>query len=241
MPEPVLRTLSFLAVWVATVALLPAQSAPSPEAIREAVDKTFQDQRYQREIDGEFLFGNQDNTNPPIGPGFTIGDHRSAEDGRHEGGVTRLLRGSLWVGVAISLGILLFWAGQEAKRLRQMNPDRSIRRTEIPQDTPEQTLLHLEDADQAAATGDFTSATHLLLLAAIDTLKETGGTSIGRALTAREILGLFRSGSDVRKRLATLVVSVEFSLFGGTALTAEDYHRCREAALTILHGSEASG
>lgn len=94
--------------------------------------------------------------------------------------------------------------------------------------------LRYEDAARFAAEGRYAEAVHALLLAAIRHFAERSRTAVQPSRTSRELVRLLPLGAEAREAFADLVRMVELSLFGGAAVSAEDYERslARFRALT---------
>ena len=85
------------------------------------------------------------------------------------------------------------------------------------------------DPEDLAAAGKYDAAIHALLLRALQRRVERAQRSFSDALTSRELVrGLAVDGS-VRGALDELIASVERGWFGGFAVGADDYARCRRA------------
>jgi hypothetical protein len=95
-------------------------------------------------------------------------------------------------------------------------------------------ILSFDDASRLAAEGRHAEAVHALLLAAIRHFAERARVSIQPSRTSRELVRILPLGPEAREAFADLVGTVERSLFGGSAVQAEDYERslARFQALT---------
>lgn len=117
-----------------------------------------------------------------------------------------------------------------------------LRRSEAatPADTPPAGVAaaepepRFEDASRLAAAGRYAEAVHALLLAAIRHFAERSRVAVQPSRTSRELVRLLPLGADACEAFADLVRMVELSLFGGAAVSAEDYERslARFRALT---------
>lgn len=85
----------------------------------------------------------------------------------------------------------------------------------------------LQDADRSAATGDWASAIHTLLLTSIDLLRRRVGQEVPVAMTARELIGHARVTDRSRDDFAALVAAAELCHFGGRPADRLLYERCR--------------
>lgn len=90
----------------------------------------------------------------------------------------------------------------------------------------------LVDARALAAAGRFAEAAHALLLRTFDALSRQAALS--PALTSREILDQVPLTAEAHGALGALVQTVEISLFGGAAVSAEDFARCEAAFERVL-------
>lgn len=97
------------------------------------------------------------------------------------------------------------------------------------QPAPEPALQLLGDADALAAAGRYSEAAHLLLHRSIQEIDRRRPASVRKALTSRDIAGLPAIPHAPASAFARIVGAVERSLFGGRALDAADWSRCREA------------
>ena len=85
------------------------------------------------------------------------------------------------------------------------------------------------DLEELLRAGFFAEAAHMLLQRALSRIEERSGRRWARSLTSREILRRGALEGEDREALRTLVEAVERSLFGGLALTREDYELCAAA------------
>jgi hypothetical protein len=95
------------------------------------------------------------------------------------------------------------------------------------QPTAEQARLLLRDADALAAQNRFADAAHLLLLVAIQEIGDRRPGLILPALTSREIAGLNALSPQAQQIFSHIALVVERCIFGGRALTADDYGEVR--------------
>lgn len=93
----------------------------------------------------------------------------------------------------------------------------------------------LSEADELAAAGRYTEAVHALLVRALAALGARRGRAFPDSATSREILASARLAPGQRVPLGVLVAPVERAVFGGVALSSEDWERCR-AAYGALEG-----
>ena len=102
------------------------------------------------------------------------------------------------------------------------------------------TARPLDEAEQLASEGKYDQAVHVLLLRSLRVLAESQGLPV--SLTSREIVRDVTMPDDAREALAELVGEVETSLFGGRAVDAPSWARCREryaSFVAILRGANA--
>jgi len=92
----------------------------------------------------------------------------------------------------------------------------------------------LEDAERLAREGRFDAAVHALLLAAIRSLSIETGRVPPDSSTARELLRTFPLEGERRSGFAALVRAVEWTMFGGRSIGADEYGRCRETFATVV-------
>jgi len=87
----------------------------------------------------------------------------------------------------------------------------------------------LGDADALAAEGRYSEAAHLLLHRSIAEIDQRRPATVRKALTSRDIAALPALPPSPAAAFGAIVRAVERSLFGGRALTADDWRDCREA------------
>jgi hypothetical protein len=98
-----------------------------------------------------------------------------------------------------------------------------------------QARLLLEDADSLAAQGRFDDAVHLLLLVSIQEIGARRPGIVAPALTSREIGRLPVLSPLARQIFSGIAQVVEQSLFGGRAIGAAEFVRCRTAFEQFTH------
>ena len=96
-----------------------------------------------------------------------------------------------------------------------------------PAEAPARALLR--EADALAVEGRFSEAAHLLLFRSIEEIESRRPKLIRPALTSRDIAGAEAIPGGPRGAFASIVATVERSLFGGRALAEHDWRRCRAA------------
>lgn len=91
----------------------------------------------------------------------------------------------------------------------------------------------LAAAEDLAGTGNYGEAIHLVLLIAIERLRERFGR-IGPSLTSLEVSRELPLDGDAKPALATLVALVELSHFGGRPLGEPDYRRAKSRFADLI-------
>lgn len=84
----------------------------------------------------------------------------------------------------------------------------------------------LSEVDALAREGRFAEAVHVLFQITVSMLARGGRLVLEDAMTGREALGRARLDDGGRAALRDLVVVVEYSLFGGGAVGADQYRQC---------------
>jgi hypothetical protein len=136
-----------------------------------------------------------------------------------------------WGGLAIGVGLLVYFIGRELLGARFAG----WRRKAKPQadagwrPEPAKARALLEDADRLAAEGRFDEAAHLILFRSIDDLAERKPGVVRPALTSRDIAGLTAMPAIARAAFANIARAVETSFFGARQIGAEGYAECRGA------------
>jgi hypothetical protein len=97
--------------------------------------------------------------------------------------------------------------------------------------TPEQATARawLEEADALAARGDYAEAVHHLLRRSIEDIDYRRPRLVRPALTSRDLAGAEAIPSQARALFASIVGTVERSLFGGRAVSAGEWDETRAA------------
>ncbi len=96
-----------------------------------------------------------------------------------------------------------------------------------PAEAPARALLR--EADALAEAGRYSEAAHLLLFRSIEEIESRRPKLVRPALTSRDIAGADAIPGGPRSAFASIVLTVERSLFGGRALGAQDWRECRAA------------
>jgi len=89
--------------------------------------------------------------------------------------------------------------------------------------------IDLHEVEALASRGQFAQAVHLLLVRVLSELVAKRGVSLSPAWTSRDVVRRVALPPDPAAALEALVAAVEISLFGGRAVTEEDYRRSRHA------------
>jgi len=87
----------------------------------------------------------------------------------------------------------------------------------------------LEEADRLASTGRYAEAVHHLLLRSVEDIARRRPQLVRPALTSRDLARAEAIPGAPRRLFADLAAVVERSLFGGAAVDAQEWGRCRAA------------
>jgi hypothetical protein len=98
---------------------------------------------------------------------------------------------------------------------------------------PERARVLLEDADGLAAEGRYGEAAHLLLFRSIEDIDGRWPNLVRPALTSRDIAAHRGLPERARQTFGDIARVVERAVFGGRALSAEDFALCRRAYETL--------
>jgi hypothetical protein len=137
-----------------------------------------------------------------------------------------------WAGVAILVGLILYFVGREA--LRYYMSTRPNART-APERAPDwwppaaRARALLADVDRLAAQGLFAEAVHLLLFRSIEDIDVHRPRALKPALTSRDIVALKEIPAAARQAFARITAAVEWSFFAGRSVTVKDFAECRSA------------
>ncbi|HEY4404329.1 MAG TPA: DUF4129 domain-containing protein, partial [Xanthobacteraceae bacterium] len=146
---------------------------------------------------------------------------------------------TLWVVVAIALGVLLY-------AFRDLIPAWRPARAWAPGEaalgaaTPGDQTVILDAADELAAAGRFMEAMHMLLLQGLSHMRQRLDEQFSDSLTSREILQRASLPETARASLRDVVSRVELTYFGRQPAALADYTACREsfnALARSLYGS----
>jgi hypothetical protein len=94
---------------------------------------------------------------------------------------------------------------------------------------PERVRVLLEDADRLAAEGRYGEAAHLILFRSIEDIDGRWPNLVRPALTSRDIAAHRGLPDRARQTFGDIARVVEHAVFGGRALSAEDFAHCRSA------------
>jgi hypothetical protein len=141
-----------------------------------------------------------------------------------------------WGGVALALGMILFFIARELIAVRW--PRRRARARAAPpaaewRPAPEKARALLEDADSLAAQGRFAEAAHLLLHRSIEDIEGRRPRAVRPSLTARDIARLDSLPAAARAPFQLMAAVVERSFFGGREVDAGAFAECRRAYETF--------
>lgn len=143
----------------------------------------------------------------------------------------------LWTMIAV-LALLILWMVVDRVRHGVWRLPRWRRRpmaTEAPPPdddwTPQATTARawLDEADALAAQGQYAQAVHHLLLRSVEDLSRRRPHIVRPALTSRDLARAADIPPAPRRLFAEIAAAVERSLFGGRAIDADEWGRCRLA------------
>lgn len=138
-----------------------------------------------------------------------------------------------WLGLAVAVGLILFFIGREALRVRwpeRFGPRKAKAAAAEPwRPTEAQARALLEDVDRLAAEGRWAEAAHLLLHRSIQDIQGLRPHLVRPALTSRDIARLPALPDAARTAFTGIAQVVERSRFGGAPVDADDFAQCRRA------------
>jgi len=108
----------------------------------------------------------------------------------------------------------------------------------MPQDRMQAVLL--TELDRLAAEGRYGEAAHLILFRSIEDIDGRWPNLVRPALTSRDIAAHRGLPERARQTFGDIARVVEHAVFGGRALSAEDFARCRRAYETLALPSAAA-
>lgn len=152
--------------------------------------------------------------------------------GHAMGAIAPLLRWLFWAALAAALVLIVFFIVRELVWLRWPELRRKRKpRPPIADWRPSEAEARalLEDADRLAAEGRFEEAVHILLHRSIQDIHGRKPHLLKPALTSRDIAGLQGLPARARDAFGGIAEAVERSFFGGRAIDADGFARCRAA------------
>jgi hypothetical protein len=137
---------------------------------------------------------------------------------------------TLWVVIAIAIGVLLYALRDLIPAWRSAGhgawaPDEGT----LGAATPGDQGVILEAADELAAAGRFMEAMHMLLLQGLAHMRQRLDEQFSDSLTSREILHRASLPETARASLRDVVTRVELTYFGKHPAALADYIACRES------------
>jgi hypothetical protein len=150
---------------------------------------------------------------------------------------------TLWVVVAIAVGILLYALRDLIPIWRSTGNAWTQEEGAAGDGAPGDQAVILEEADELAAAGRFVEAMHVLLLQGLAHMRQRLDQQFSDSLTSREILRSTNLPEAARGALRDVVDRVELTYFGKRPAALADYTACRESfnALTqSLYGRAAA-
>lgn len=212
------RLAAALVVHLALAAVLAGDAwtapAPSGDAVQRAVERVYGGSGYQRDMPAPQAM-------PPPTPRRPPDEiYVPASDGLF----TFLLAGALVIAL-VMIAMRLLGGGW-----RLSKPDEAVEKAAATGESRAErveVIARLDDADQAAAAGDWARAIHILLLTTIERLRRQTGQGVPVALTGRELIHHMRLGEQARGDLAALVGAAELCHFGGRSADRALYDRVR--------------
>jgi hypothetical protein len=148
---------------------------------------------------------------------------------------------TLWVVIAIALGVLLY-AFRDLIPIWRSGAGGTWAADEIAlgETAPGDQAVIIEAADELAARGRFVEAMHMLLLHGLAHIRLRLDRQLSDSLTSREILHSTNLPAAARASLRDVVTRVELTYFGQQPAGQADYAACREsfnALARSLYGS----
>ncbi len=145
---------------------------------------------------------------------------------------------TLWVVIAIAIGILLFAFRDTILAWQMGDTAWAEPEGELGAAAPRNEAVVLEAADELAAAGRFVEAMHVLLLQGLAYMRVRLDQQFSDSLTSREILHSTKLPEAARTSLHDVIARVELTYFGKRPAALPDYTACRASfnALTqALH------
>ena len=193
------------------------RASPTDDALVRAHDRLLQDGSLQFERSG---------FTPPETPGWLrwLGEFIQA--------AAPLLEWVFWIGLVLTGGLIVYAIVREIQRVRGPRSKPVKRQAASAREwRPDARVARdlLADADALAADGLYAEATHLLLLRSVEDIETHQPRALRVSLTTREIASLKSLPEAARPAFLLIGRVVERSLFGGAAVGASDFSRCRQA------------
>jgi hypothetical protein len=137
----------------------------------------------------------------------------------------------LYGGLILGVAAILFFIAREliARRwpsLRNKKP--AVLAEPEWRPAPERARTLLEDADRLAAEGRYGEAAHLILHRSVEDIDSRWPNLVRPALTSRDIADHPGLPELARRTFGNIARIVERNVFGGRALTADDFAICRQ-------------
>ena len=199
-----------------------ASRSPATDVLARAHAKLLQ------QSDLQFSFTAPDK--PPEPPGWLKAFARWLAHVLHATGPA--LQWAIWIGLALLVGLILFFIAREVFGLRFGGRKRAAKAPPMsldddwrPNAARARTLL--EDADRLASEGLYAQAVHLLLFRSIEDIDKRWPRLIQPAFTSRDIAGHPTLPEAARITFTAIASTVERGFFGGQAIAIDDFQRCR--------------
>ncbi|MCA9315852.1 MAG: DUF4129 domain-containing protein [Planctomycetes bacterium] len=247
--------------WIAPIVVSLWFGGTDPATARAVAQRVLDDGRYQVALDDERRWrragpsssggvsvdrrtfrGRPGGDNAPAADILPGDDSRSSDRSTIRSGGGGSSSGTTFLTVVAVLGALLVVGVVLASLLQRRRLGPLPRAADVAAAPPPEPDLArpLDEAEQLASEGKYDQAVHVLLLRSLRVLAESQGLPV--SLTSREIVRDVTMPDDAREALAELVGEVETSLFGGRAVDAPSWARCREryaSFVAILRGANA--
>jgi hypothetical protein len=144
-----------------------------------------------------------------------------------------LLSVVFWIVVGAVVLTIVYFIARELLALRWPGIKKRKKKAPAPEPdwrpTPAQALALLDDADRLAAEGRYAEAVRLILFRSIEEIQGRRPHLLRPALTSRDIGRLDGLPARAREAFRGIAEMVEHSFFGGRAVDAEGFGRCRQA------------
>jgi Domain of unknown function (DUF4129) len=209
----------------------------SPDEVRQKARQALADSRYQRTLpEHEEKAGPSGARHRPRSTGQAGEEDLGPDVSIPQIGAGAFLAKVVFIVLFVVIGLLIVgWILREVvDRRRRKGAEEAPSGTAPALASAPRLALSFDDAARLAAEGRYAEAVHALLLAAIRHFAERARMTVQPSRTSRELMRVLPLGPEAREAFSELVRTVELSLFGGAAVTAEDYERslARFQALT---------